>query len=182
MKLGGAAIALAGALTAVDVAVDMLPEGPLSVGADFAERLLLVSVVFAAVWGGLRIRELEAGARRLERDVGRAVADGAEWRRECRRLVDGLSAAIADQFAEWGLSEAEADIAGLILKGASMRDIAELRRTGETTIRQQAQGIYRKSGLANRSELSAYFLEDLFAVAGDALEGQVSHLRPVSGE
>ena len=62
----------------------------------------------------------------------------------------------------WALSPAEADIAGLMLKGASLRDIARLRHTSETTIRQQAQGIYRKSGLSGRSEVAAYFLESLF--------------------
>jgi hypothetical protein len=39
-----------------------------------------------------------------------------------------------------------------------------LRRTAEATIRQQAQNVYRKSGLSTRSELSAYFLEDLFSL------------------
>ena len=52
-----------------------------------------------------------------------------------------------------------------MLKGLPLADIAVLRRTSEATIRQQAQGVYRKSGLANRAELAAYFLEDLFDVA-----------------
>ena len=36
------------------------------------------------------------------------------------------------------------------------------------TILQQAQSIYRKSGLSGRAELSAYFLERLFAEAESA--------------
>ncbi len=57
---------------------------------------------------------------------------------------------------------AEADIAGPMLKGLPLRDIAALRRTSETTIRQQAQAIYRKSGLSGRAELAAYFLNSPF--------------------
>ena len=49
-----------------------------------------------------------------------------------------------------------------MLKGVALRDIARLRQTSETTIRQQAQGVYRKSGLSGRAELAAYFLESLF--------------------
>jgi DNA-binding NarL/FixJ family response regulator len=48
-----------------------------------------------------------------------------------------------------------------MLKGLSHKEIAAARATTETTIRQQALAIYRKSGLGNRSELSAFFLEDL---------------------
>ena len=63
---------------------------------------------------------------------------------------------------------AEADIAGLMLKGVPLGDIARLRRTSEVTIRQQAQSVYRKSGLSGRAELAAFFLESLFEDAGGA--------------
>ena len=70
-----------------------------------------------------------------------------------------------------------------MLKGLSLREIGGLRATTETTIRQQAQGIYRKSNLANRAELSAYFLEDLFNVVEDdtvAFSGEVQrHKHPI---
>jgi DNA-binding NarL/FixJ family response regulator len=41
----------------------------------------------------------------------------------------------------------------LLLKGLSHKEAAATRATSETTIRQQALAIYRKSGLRNRSEL-----------------------------
>ena len=50
-----------------------------------------------------------------------------------------------------------------MLKGLSHKEIARLRLTSETTVRQQAAAIYRKSGLASRAELAAFFLEDLLA-------------------
>jgi hypothetical protein len=49
----------------------------------------------------------------------------------------------------------------LLLKGLTHKEIAEARSTTETTIRQQALALYRKSGLRSRAELSAFFLEDL---------------------
>ena len=36
-----------------------------------------------------------------------------------------------------------------------------MRETRERTVREQARAVYRKAGLGGRSELSAFFLEDL---------------------
>ena len=57
----------------------------------------------------------------------------------------------------------EREVALLLLKGLSTRDIADLRETREATVRQQAQGVYRKAQLEGRAELAAFFLEDLLA-------------------
>ena len=84
-----------------------------------------------------------------------------------RAEIAALGQAIEDQFKLWKLTSAEIDIAGLMLKGAALKEIALARDTSEATIRQQAQSIYRKSGLSGRAELSAYFLDSLFAEADD---------------
>ena len=47
------------------------------------------------------------------------------------------------------------------LKGLRHKEIAELRQTSERTVRQQALAVYRKSGLNGRTDLAAFFLEDL---------------------
>ena len=49
----------------------------------------------------------------------------------------------------------------LMLKGLGLKEIADMRGTGERTVREQARSVYRKAGVANRSALSAFFLEDL---------------------
>ncbi len=82
--------------------------------------------------------------------------------------IAALGQAIGDQFRLWQLTAAETDIAGRMLKGASLKEVALARDTSEATIRQQAQPVCRKSGLSGRAELSAYFLESLFATAGAA--------------
>jgi DNA-binding NarL/FixJ family response regulator len=58
----------------------------------------------------------------------------------------------------------------LQLKGLRHKAIAELRQTSERTVRQQALAVYRKSGLGGRTDLAAFFLEDLL------LPGDVRHL------
>ena len=65
------------------------------------------------------------------------------------------------QFERWQLTAAEREVALLLLKGLSHKEIAVLRDTSERTIRQQAQSIYGKSNLSGRAALSAFFLEDM---------------------
>lgn len=97
----------------------------------------------------------------LIRDIEVARAEGTQWRTDMRELLKGLSAAIDSQFDRWQLTAAEREVALLLLKGLSHREIAALRDTSERTIRQQSQAIYAKSNLSGRAALSAFFLEDL---------------------
>lgn len=88
--------------------------------------------------------------------------DEAEaWRAESKKYVEGLSRAIDLQLNKWNLTSAEKEVAFLLLKGLSLKEIAEIRKTTEKTARVQSMAIYAKAGLAGRSELSAFFLEDL---------------------
>jgi DNA-binding CsgD family transcriptional regulator len=67
---------------------------------------------------------------------------------------------IQSQFNDWGLTLGEQQVAILILKGLSLKEIATVRETKEPTVRQQASSLYAKSKLVGRHELSAWFLED----------------------
>ena len=118
--------------------------------------------------GGVAYVAMETKEMKLERtdllkDLARVTQESDAWRNAARTHIDGLSRAIADQFKMWRLSESETDIALLMLKGLTFREIANLRGSEETTVRQQATAVYRKSGLASRAELGAFFLEDLLA-------------------
>lgn len=73
----------------------------------------------------------------------------------------GLAHAIDEQLDAWGLTPAEKEVAFLLLKGFSFKEIAPVRGTSERTVRQQGLAVYAKSGLAGRAELAAFFLEDL---------------------
>jgi DNA-binding NarL/FixJ family response regulator len=83
------------------------------------------------------------------------------WKEESQKYIEGLSTAIDSQLARWSLSPSEKDVALLLLKGLSLKEIAQLRDTAEKTVRSQSVAVYSKSGLAGRSELAAFFLEDL---------------------
>jgi DNA-binding CsgD family transcriptional regulator len=104
------------------------------------------------------------------RDLEVARLQGQRWRAEARSLLKGLGEAIDGQFSRWNLTEAECEVALLLLKGLSVKEIAAVRATSERTIRAQAAALYSKAGLNGRAALSAFFLEDLLAPIEGARE------------
>ena len=97
------------------------------------------------------------------RDLELARAQGQRWRSEARTFLNGLGEAIEVQFTRWNLTEAEREVALLLLKGLSLKEVAGVRAASERTAREQARSIYTTSGLTGRAALSAFFLEDLLA-------------------
>jgi DNA-binding CsgD family transcriptional regulator len=127
-----------------------------------------VAGTFVQLWSALRhANQLERHANELQRDLDGTRADLTRWRTEAQEALRGLGAAIDRQFARWDLTPAECEVALLILKGLSHREIADARATSERTVRQQALAIYRKAGLTGRAELAAFFLEDLLLPQAD---------------
>ena len=100
----------------------------------------------------------------ITQDLSCTKIELERFRRETKDLTLGLSAKIEEQLDLWRLSKAEKEVALLLLKGLGQREIAEIRKTAEKTIRQQATSIYQKSHLTGRHELSAFFLEDLLVI------------------
>jgi DNA-binding NarL/FixJ family response regulator len=64
-------------------------------------------------------------------------------------------------FVSWGLTPAEIDVATFTIKGFSIAEIAEMRKSAEGTVKSQLNAIYRKSGLAGRGQLVSVLIEDL---------------------
>ncbi len=145
------------------IGVDLVSDS--ATGADGAhllvEGLIMVLAVggVGALWRGLRAAT--ARAARLDTDLEAARLEAIRYKDEAREALRGLGDAIEGQFERWQLTPAEREVGLLLLKGLSHRQTAEVRHTTEATVRQQALALYRKAGLRNRSDLSAFFLEDL---------------------
>lgn len=125
------------------------------------ESLILLAAAAGLVWLCLRFLRLRDAAQLLTRDLMAARAEAQRWREDSRDLLRGLGVAIERQFVRWKLTPAESEVGLLLLKGLSHKEAARIRGTSERTVRQQARSLYVKAGLAGRSELSAFFLEDL---------------------
>lgn len=86
-----------------------------------------------------------------------------DWKEKTHANAQEIRQLIDSQFSIWHLSHSEKDVALLLIKGLSMKEIAEIRQTQEKTVRQQATTIYKKSELSGRQELAAFFLEDILS-------------------
>jgi DNA-binding NarL/FixJ family response regulator len=108
-----------------------------------------------------RVRAQEENGVLLRQDIDLVRVRSEQWSREMAGRLRELGAAIQDQFEAWGLTRAEQEVGLLMLKGFSHKEIARLRNTSESTIRQQAAAVYQKANLSGRAALSAFFMEDL---------------------
>jgi len=79
---------------------------------------------------------------------------------EMKNARHEYSAVIHNQFEQWLLTPSEQNVAMLLLKGLSFKEISGVRNTKEKTVRQQASVIYSKSNVEGRHEFAAWFLED----------------------
>ena len=139
--------------------------GDAETGADW-EHLLVEAMVMAlaivgvvALWRGFWAAQSRAATLGLSLEV--ALQEANRYKAEAAEALQGLGEAIEAQFERWDLTPAEREVGLLLLKGLTHKEVAEARNTSEATVRQQALVVYRKSGLRSRSDLSAYFLEDL---------------------
>ena len=130
------------------------------------ELLKIAPVVITSVGVGVLFRVTQRQRDehlQVIRDLEVARLQGQRWRSESRLLLNGLGEAIDAQFTRWSLTDAEREVALLLLKGLSTKEIAAVRAGSERTVREHARAIYSKAGLTGRAALSAFFLEDLLA-------------------
>jgi DNA-binding CsgD family transcriptional regulator len=150
------------------IGLEILEEPELSLAEillEMIEPTLIVVTAVGVVFLFGRVKRQHEEQLSLIRDLEVARAEGAEWRMEMREVLRGLGEAIDGQFDRWALTPAEREVALLMLKGLSHKEIAAVREASERTVRQQARSIYSKANLSGRAALSAFFLEDLLLPA-----------------
>ena len=79
---------------------------------------------------------------------------------EMKNARNEYSTVIKNQFKQWSLTPSEQEVAMLLLKGLSFREISSVRNTKEKTVRQQGSIIYSKANVEGRHEFAAWFLAD----------------------
>lgn len=130
------ALAMAG-LPALDFATD----------SDAVEALVVVGLVVSLGFTGFELRRLLTRHRRVEDQL---------------RAASGAFAELLDEhFERWALTPSERDVAILAIKGLTLGEIAEIRRTALGTVKAQTAAIYRKAGVGGRPQLLSLFIEEL---------------------
>ena len=122
------------------------------------EFIIILFIILAII---LILKEAFLENEKLTFQLATTHKDLEYWKEKSSLIIKGLSDAIDHQFESWTFTKSEKDVALLLIKGLSVKEISNIRGTAEKTTRAQASSIYKKSHLANRHELAAFFLEDL---------------------
>lgn len=151
---------------AFDMALDLMDGVPIS--HLIHEAMIMIFCVALILFQlGVNSRQRES-LRTSANEIQALTRAKEEFRGRLAKFRQEFFAAATHQFEAWMLTESERDVAILLIQGLSMKEIAENRKSKEATVRQQAASIYRKAGVEGRKELTAFFLEDLFAVSATA--------------
>ncbi len=65
------------------------------------------------------------------------------------------------QFSDWRLSAAEKEVAIFSLKGLSISEIADIRKTSIGTVKAQCSSIYKKAKVKNRTHLISVLIDEI---------------------
>jgi DNA-binding CsgD family transcriptional regulator len=144
----------------LDLFVDLI-EGA-STYHTFVQILVTVSAIVGILWIWRKSLSVAKKLQTKKTKIGFLSEKNKE-------LAYGLSLAVDNQFNIWLLTEVEKEIGYFLLKGFSLKEIANYRQTAEITVRQQCARIYEKAQLAGRIELSAFFMED-FLIQPESLQ------------
>lgn len=150
----------------LDIILDLKEGIPLS--HVWHEVALFILAIGAVIWQIKIIISKNTHINTLNAELLETKKSYQDWKLKAQAPSYELGRLIESQFSIWHLSESEKDVALLLIKGFSMKEIADVRQTHEKTVRQQATSIYKKSGLSGRQELAAFFLEDMLNLPGTA--------------
>ena len=156
-------LALVLAAAIIGGTIDLVMDAPASwLSFHVIYEVLLIAAAMTTAWllwrGWFRARQSLVETRRM---LEAHAADRDAWRASAEHALAGLGRAIDERFRAWQLTATEREVALLLLKGQSHKQIAFDTGRSERTVRQHAVAIYEKSGLGGRAELAAFFLEDL---------------------
>lgn len=123
--------------------------------------VLLITISATILLWQLHTKALNHELNSTKQSLSEIKKKAKTWKQNHLVLIQGFGEVIESQFHDWELSASERDIGVMLLKGLSIKEIAEARKVKEKTVHQQCQSIYKKAGISGRNQLFAYFLEDL---------------------
>jgi DNA-binding NarL/FixJ family response regulator len=124
------------------------------------ESIIVLAAALGMLYLIVEMRRRTQQLDQLKQTLSNADQQLAHITNEMRIARRAYSEVIHQQFDTWQLTGSEQQVAMLLLKGLSFKEISAVRNTKEKTVRQQASTIYAKSGVDGRHAFSAWFLED----------------------
>lgn len=150
-------------LVSLDITLDIVEGLPMKamIYDLLLEGSILVLVILStnSIWRKLKV-EKESKSK-LENRLNETVLKASIWEKKSKDFVSEFHSHLLSKFFDWSLSKSEKEVAVLLLKGLTSKEIASIRFTSERTIRNQCRSIYEKAGFKSKNELKGYFLSEL---------------------
>ncbi|WP_137226671.1 LuxR C-terminal-related transcriptional regulator [Shewanella sp. MEBiC00475] len=124
------------------------------------ESMLVLLTIAGSIFLGYDLIRSSRQVKALSSKLKQADKQINNMSGQMRAARQEYSQTIATQFEAWHFTKSEQQVALLLLKGLSFKEIAEVRLTKEKTVRQQASTIYNKAQVDGRHTLCAWFMED----------------------
>lgn len=152
-----------------DVIADFRDDGQLDNPHMVLETVAAIALTGGVVFLMIELRRLLS--RMSDMQTGLDIAQG-----QLAEVIEGF-------FDDWNLTNAERDVAIMILKGLDNDTIAQIRSTAHGTVRAQATRVYAKSQTDGRAQFISLFVEELLAGNErlDAFVGQDTERRTAAG-
>lgn len=157
-KLTVGLMATAGLFFFQDVIFDVRQHLGDNVPYSTEELLHLLFEAFAVLVLVVSIKQMSDYTRHLQENSKRQQLSLYHLRQDFDDLVQ-------NKFEHWQLTQAEADVTLLVLRGLTTEQIAELRGVAKGTVKVQAHNAMQKAGVGSRVELMSIFLEEFMDVA-----------------
>ncbi|MBL8020781.1 MAG: helix-turn-helix transcriptional regulator [Leptospirales bacterium] len=148
---------------AIDVTNDFIKEG-ITTGVV----LDLALFFFVGLGVGYILYQSSRDLQTTHGHLLQARKDLEDFRNKNKEVLRSMREAILLQFQNWGLSPSETRVAEFLIRGYSTRQMGAMLKKSERTVRNQALAVYRKSGMTGRSDLSAFFLQDIMGEEEEA--------------
>ncbi|XQW86581.1 helix-turn-helix transcriptional regulator [Thalassotalea piscium] len=130
----------------------------------FSESIIVLISAIGAIFLIKNMYEKSARLAKLKDELLISSNQLKNVSKEMKNARMQYAEVIQSQFQQWQLTKSEQEVAMLLLKGLSFKEISSYRNTKEKTVRQQASLIYSKANVEGRHEFAAWFLEDFMLV------------------
>ena len=128
--------------------------GALEIGLIVASLILLFYFVFQLRRKQLDQKSMSEKMQALREQLANSGQSDQANEASFQKAVD-------EQFTAWRFTSSEKEVAMLLLRGLSVKEIADVRHVQEKTVHNQLATIYDKSQLFGRHIFAARFFEDL---------------------
>ena len=121
----------------IDIFIDIKEHVPLT--HIWHEVILFLIAMALAIWQLLELLKKNKQISKISAELLAVNKDYLKWKEQSKSSAQEIRGMIDRQLDLWQLSPSEKDVALFLVKGLSMKEIAEIRQTQEKTVRSKLQ-------------------------------------------